>query len=1269
MTREWIEPIYDRTLGHVQSLQSDPNNEITKGAWNAEDLNRIEKNTAYCAEWMLEQKIVRTPPAITVHENDYWTKDMIPTKSEINRIVNNIRLLIELSSSNPAIASQLPKLYAATQINYVFANQLEFALDLMHNQPKLPLEYWTLELEAGLVMTIKRDDGTIELINAPTALVAEDEIVTIMGTEYGEYAQFQDFTYWSGSAEDIGLLENYKSKNTSFKMPYRNVKLVANFETHIPRTLTLTNGYISTKKDPTAESGPTTGQYLAGDEVMIIANVATEGKAFYQWTGTEEALNKIVGVTSEEDPSTAILTMPDCDVALTPHYINAGQHSVTVIDGTGTGWYDYNEYVSISANVPSHHGFDNWALDTHYLSDIYNPYQSFKMGDENITLRAKYSYRHSYNDVQVIDGYINVNNTNVTQATSLRESTSYTLIPTPPDSTQGIDYWQVEGYGSVSGNTFTVGDGNAIITGHYAPYRTITVKNINNGGGTNTYRIVQGHNTGDIWTNASQGGNYKFNGWYENGTRISTSRNINISAGSTDREIEARYDYYPSYTVTVKNQHNNGGTWTSSVVSGNTFSTSTNEEQGDYLFTGWSGDRSSGSTYIEFTVTSDVTITANYRQKESYTLTVNNGSGSGTYKERQWVNIVADTPAEGASFTEWHTSGIRNINNRYSSSTSIQMGRQNATCTAGYSNIRNIKVTTNSGTSSYNIVQGNRVQIRANPAPATWEFNQWNVVSGDATFANYLNETTYVYANSQDSEIEAIYRAIPYFTVTMENGYIWNGSEWVTEATLLRNSINAIKMKPAPTGMQFFQWEVYVDGVLQTGEQANDVYEPLAEKTRLRNLLRNVTLKATYFVPDIEAKYTLTIERDDGSVDQIENCSVGQNITIRASSPAEGMEFYKWEGDVVYIAGGIYNENSYVHMPAQNITIRERFEKEGYIPKYHLTMSTVLAQCCITSEHTDPETGETTITETWDSEGLFEEGTTVKIRVTGIDDANKFVAWKAYNTETNEDVRSIIDELEAETTSLVMPGHPVTVEPTIALKEVYKLTVVDGHESGDFYPGKRCDVYFYKEETDGVKYKFVRWTGATVSQLELYDGGMFNVLVAGTANEPQQIKMPAAHTEITAKYKTLYRMKLNGGTIDSTGETEGYYEAGIKVNITADPAPDGMHFQYWSGDVDKLASIYDPTTIVTTAAGITNIKAEYSTDAERNSIGYVETDLKSTTTINNDDITIVSGQIEIGFIVTDSNGHVYIITNVDETTNTSTIYRMTKIVQGGDIYG
>ena len=158
---------------------------------------------------------------------------------------------------------------------------------------------------------------------------------------------------------------------------------------------------------------------------------------------------------------------------------------------------------------------------------------------------------------------IRVNNNDVAQASGLRQTNSYTLVPTPPDSSQGILDWTIEGYGSIGTdalgnhtNTFTVGDGNAIITGHYAPIRTITITNQNNAGGTSVNQLVQGRK--QRFTTNSTVGEYKFNGWYENDTRISTSTTLDITAGDNDRTIEARYDFYPTYTVTLVNRNNGG---------------------------------------------------------------------------------------------------------------------------------------------------------------------------------------------------------------------------------------------------------------------------------------------------------------------------------------------------------------------------------------------------------------------------------------------------------------------------------------------------------------------------------------------------------------------------------------------------------------------------------------------------------------------------------------------------------------------------------------
>ena len=58
---DWIEPIYDREYTDVLRVELSPLTTNNKGAYNAQDLNRIENNTQYCAEYMLDIGLVNAP--------------------------------------------------------------------------------------------------------------------------------------------------------------------------------------------------------------------------------------------------------------------------------------------------------------------------------------------------------------------------------------------------------------------------------------------------------------------------------------------------------------------------------------------------------------------------------------------------------------------------------------------------------------------------------------------------------------------------------------------------------------------------------------------------------------------------------------------------------------------------------------------------------------------------------------------------------------------------------------------------------------------------------------------------------------------------------------------------------------------------------------------------------------------------------------------------------------------------------------------------------
>ncbi len=72
----------------------------------------------------------------------------------------------------------------------------------------------------------------------------------------------------------------------------------------------------------------------------------------------------------------------------------------------------------------------------------------------------------------------------------------------------------------------------------------------------------------------------------------------------------------------------------------------------------------------------------------TYTLTVNGGSGSGSYTAGQIINITANTPGSEQTFDKW-TGDITGIANNTAASTTIIMPSSNITITAAYKNAEN----------------------------------------------------------------------------------------------------------------------------------------------------------------------------------------------------------------------------------------------------------------------------------------------------------------------------------------------------------------------------------------------------------------------------------------------------------------------------------------------------------------------------------------------------------------------------------------------------
>lgn len=91
-----------------------------KGCLNVLDLNRIEGNIAFLSEQMVK---LAYPSTVSTKR---WSEDDLPTELDIQRIIQNVRSLIE-SFYQPSNAPTLP----STMLSYNDINALERNIDLI----------------------------------------------------------------------------------------------------------------------------------------------------------------------------------------------------------------------------------------------------------------------------------------------------------------------------------------------------------------------------------------------------------------------------------------------------------------------------------------------------------------------------------------------------------------------------------------------------------------------------------------------------------------------------------------------------------------------------------------------------------------------------------------------------------------------------------------------------------------------------------------------------------------------------------------------------------------------------------------------------------------------------------------------------------------------------------------------------------------------------------------------------------------------------------
>lgn len=474
-----------------------------------------------------------------------------------------------------------------------------------------------------------------------------------------------------------------------------------------------------------------------------------------------------------------------------------------------------------------------------------------------------------------------------------------------------------------------------------------------------------------------------------------------------------------TYALTV-----NGGTGDGNYTAGTRVTISADAPAAGKVFDKWTG----GISYVASTTASTTTVTmpssaisliANYKDIPTYPLTINSGSGDGTYAAGAKVAISADPPSSGQVFDKW-TGDTAYLASTTSSSATVTMPSTAVILTATYKAkpvvTYNLTVTNGSGDGSY--AAGAAVNIIANTPIAGKVFDKWT--GSIAYIADANAASTTVTMPSSSITLTATYKAMPtYYGLTVNNG---SGSGSYVSGTKV--SVEAIS---PDTGKVFDKWTGDTSYVSSISSVAAVVTMPS----------RAITLSATYREVST-GNYSLSIIGGSGAG----YFASGDKVTISADVPTNGKIFEKWTGDTSYLSS-VFTSTATVTMPAKGITLVAVYG-DASDATYLLTIN-----------------GGT-------GGGNYAAGTNVTVKADAPAAGKIFDKWigsTAYVVSVN-----------SSSAIVTMPSKAITLSATYKTAPVvkYTLTVTSGTGSGTYAAGTNVSITAKSASTGKV---FDKWTG------------------------------------------------------------------------------------------------------------------------------------------------------------------------------------------------
>lgn len=400
-----------------------------------------------------------------------------------------------------------------------------------------------------------------------------------------------------------------------------------------------------------------------------------------------------------------------------------------------------------------------------------------------------------------------------------------------------------------------------------------------------------------------------------------------------------------------------------------------------------------------------------------YTLIVNGGSGSGSYKAGSTVTVRAQE-VEGSSFAGWEATGMDLAEaERSCEEVSIDMPRREVTLTAVYEE-NEYTVTVNGGSGSGNYKLDDTVTIEADAPQEGYQFEEWEITSGGAAIADPSASKTSFQMREEDVVVTAAYKALEYeLTVDGASGsgtYAY-GDRITLEAEEIEHNT-------------FEGWAVQ-------GEKLDFTEEELsAPRLTFDMPAEDVQITAQYRVN----QYSVTVNGGDGSG----TYQVGDRVTITAAPAEEGSQFTSWkvnEGSVTLSDPGEM-EVSFT-MPDEAVELTAQYDLTDYV----LTVNN------------------------GNGSGTYHLGDQAAVSADPLRDGMTFSHW------TVDQGTLTLADMAVPNISFTMPAEDLTLTAHYAIQK-YTLKVTNGTGSGMYSPGDQVEIS--ADPQDGNGNTFAYWSVA-----------------------------------------------------------------------------------------------------------------------------------------------------------------------------------------------